>query len=490
MEQEFIEELNKIDQYENYEKNIVTIISYLIGVKESIIKSEAFEQEIITELEQNENAKKIRALTILRSEFFRNYKDINNRRNNLEPLETLTNLISIDLIRYLRTKNIETVYPNVTLALHIAHINQHILENIESIKEIIPSWIKWEYVKSLFLMPGCYAGTKGTQIQNQNQAKKVTSAINLVRKQVGIYSAFYPYGTFINWPQDKIKSYYGNILFNDEKFLKILYSSFNDTFHANEYVIDATQEDKNSIYDFVDSSINIAVLVDCENVDPYRFVSVFKNLEEDNLKKIKKVILYDDVNTSDAWDYINELVHLPIEHNLIERVLNNKSLVDIAMTAGACKEYYQENTESLILASSDSDFFGLINNLPKARFYILNESDKTSDIILERLDEENINYCFMDSFAQSEIQAFKNNVLLRNLRTKINEFNENGVFTTINATELVDQIFQECYIQGSYYQIDTEKEAFFNKYIKKGFRISVIEDNGQRKLQMELIADK
>lgn len=129
----------------------------------------------------------------------------------------------------------------------------------------------------------------------------------------------------------KIKSYYGNILFNDEKLLKILYALFDENFHANEYVIDVTKEDKDSIYDFIEKSINIAILVDCENVEPYRFASVFKNLNEDNLKKFKKIILYDDVNTSDACDYINELIKLLIEHKEIQRVLDNKSLVDIVM---------------------------------------------------------------------------------------------------------------------------------------------------------------
>ena len=351
---------------------------------------------------------------------------------NLEPLETLTDLISVDLIKYLRNKGIEIVHVNANLTSHIAYANQIILEKIDLIKDVIPSWIKWEYVKSIFLMPGCYAGFNGSNISNTKQNQKITLAINLTRIKLATYSSFYPYRTYLNWPENKIKPYYGNILLNDEKFLKILYASFDETFYAKEYVIDATSEDKNSIYDFVEKSINIAILVDCENVDPYRFASVFKNLNEENLEKIKKVILYDDVNTSNAWDYINEYIKLPIEHKEIQRVLNNKSLVDIAMTSGACKEYYQENTESLILASSDSDFYGLISSLAGARFYVLNESDKTSDLILDKLDEANINYCFMDSFAQGEVQDFKNNVLLRNLQSKLNDFNQTKNFVTLN----------------------------------------------------------
>lgn len=397
MELEYIDD-NK--QYENYKKDIVTKIAYLIGVKDSIIKTNRFEQNIISSLEENDNAKIIRALSILRSEFIRNFKEISSRNMNLEPLETLTDLISVDLIKYLRNKGIEIIHVNANLTSHIAYVNQIILEKIDLIKDLIPSWIKWEYVKSIFLMPGCYAGFNGSNISNTKQNQKITLAINRTRIKLATYSSFYPYRTYLNWPENKIKPYYGNILLNDEKFLKILYASFDETFYAKEYVIDATSEDKNSIYDFVEKSINIAILVDCENVDPYRFASVFKNLNEENLEKIKKVILYDDVNTSNAWDYINDYIKLPIEHKEIERVLNNKSLVDIAMTSGACKEYYQENTESLILASSDSDFYGLISSLAGARFYVLNESDKTSDLILDKLDEANINYCFMDSFAQ------------------------------------------------------------------------------------------
>lgn len=450
MELEYIDD-NR--QYENYKKDIVTKIAYLIGVKDFIIKTNRFEQNIISSLEENDNAKIIRALSILRSEFIRNFKEISSRNMNLEPLETLTDLISVDLIKYLRNKGIEIIHVNANLTSHIAYVNQIILEKIDLIKDLIPSWIKWEYVKSIFLMPGCYAGFNGSNISNTKQNQKITLAINRTKIKLATYSSFYPYRTYLNWPENKIKPYYGNILLNDEKFLKILYASFDETFYAKEYVIDATSENKNSIYDFVEKSINIAILVDCENVDPYRFASVFKNLNEENLEKIKKVILYDDVNTSNAWDYINEYIKLPIEHKEIQRVLNNKSLVDIVMTSGACKEYYQENTESLILASSDSDFYGLISSLAGARFYVLNESDKTSDLILDKLDEANIYYCFMDSFAQGEVQDFKNNVLLRNLQSKLNDFNQTKNFVTLNPKELVDIIFQECHIQGSPYQL-------------------------------------
>ncbi len=466
--------------FENYKKDIVNVIAYLLGLR----ADNNFDENKFNELDKNNNAKKIRALSILRTEFIRNFKEITARRNNLEPLENLNSLISVDLIKYLRENNMEIVHPNNNMLIHIAYVNEYILENIEGVKGLIPSWVKWDYVKSIFLMPGCYAGAKGSAVQNSNQAKKIQAAINSVRVTIAKNSSFYPYGFYVNWPTNKMEDHYGNILLNDEKFLKVLYSAHSDTFHANTYVIDATLDEKNSIYDFILDANNIAILVDCENVDPYVFASVFKNLEEENLKKIKKVILYDDVNTSEAWDYINELIHLPIVHNEIERVLDNKSLVDMAMIAGACKEYYEENTESLILVSSDSDFWALITNLKNAKFYILNESEKTSETIIERLDAENIEHCFMDSFAQAKVQDFKNMVLLKNLNTKIKVFNETGSFPYLNAKDLIDQIFFECHIQGNHYQVNNEKEAFYKKYLKNGFKINV--DKTDFSLKMEI----
>lgn len=58
MELDFIDEIREIDQYENYKKDIVSKIAYLIGVKDSVIKNDRFMQDIILELEKNDDAKK------------------------------------------------------------------------------------------------------------------------------------------------------------------------------------------------------------------------------------------------------------------------------------------------------------------------------------------------------------------------------------------------------------------------------------------------
>ena len=65
--------------FENYKKNIVTKIAYLIGVPEEKLSNDSkFATEELDGLKQNESATIIRHLCILRTQFFRNYSNIHN----------------------------------------------------------------------------------------------------------------------------------------------------------------------------------------------------------------------------------------------------------------------------------------------------------------------------------------------------------------------------------------------------------------------------
>ena len=57
----------------------------------------------------------------------------------------------------------------------------------------------------------------------------------------------------------------------------------------------------------------------------------------------------------------------PVEHMMIERVKQNKSLVDVMLISRTCQEHYKNNVDSFILVSSDSDYWGLISSLQDAR---------------------------------------------------------------------------------------------------------------------------
>jgi len=93
---------------------------------------------------------------------------------------------------------------------------------------------------------------------------------------------YYPYQIYINWPPADE----GNILFNDTKFVTLLYQWNNDEFTDLSKVSDASALTKHNIYDFIEMSEKTAFVVDCENSDPYRLCATLRNLDGQFLKKI------------------------------------------------------------------------------------------------------------------------------------------------------------------------------------------------------------
>ena len=177
----------------------------------------------------------------------------------------------------------------------------------------------------------------------------------------------------MNWPaQDE-----GNILFNDKKFVNLLYKWNGAFFGENSRVSDASDETKSSIYTYIDESNKIVFIVDCENSDPYDLCAAIKNLDADKLAKIDKIILFDDVHAASAWEMLSAYIDIPVEYIMIERLKDNKSLADVKVTARTCKEFYSNNVDSFVIVSSDSDYWGLMEELPDARFMVMVEHGRS-----------------------------------------------------------------------------------------------------------------
>ena len=232
------------------------------------------------------------------------------------------------------------------------------------------------------------------------------------------------------------------------------------------YVIDDSLESKKTIYDFIDESDKLIIYVDCENVDPYKFASIFLDFDRNKLAKIERIVLIDDVNTTNAWDLLKDNISLNIEHLETQRILNEKSLVDHFLSIRVTKDYYEKQIKNVIIVSSDSDFWSLVSELPQVKFFIMNEKDKTSYAIIEKLNENKIKYCCMDDFTLEKIQEFKNTVLLKNLSEFIKNFNDNGIFGCLSVNDLVNELFMKSGINGHPRQVEAEKKEFIKRYLK------------------------
>lgn len=428
-------------------KEIVTTIGYMIGVKKNILEQCFGEEyhELLQTLYVNKETSIIRYLCKLRTTLMQKFKKTDDEmRFNLKNLNSM-DFYDQDNIKQLEKWGFEIIKPNYRSEKYMLDLAGLISANIDNCFELFPDWVNWNYIKDLFVIP---------QYTKKGVLK---SEFNIYMKNI----EYYPFQMYIHWkPED-----HGSILYTDGKFLGIIYRQHNDIFTDFTKYKDAHSETKNNIYDFIDRSYKTAIAVDCENSDVYKLYSVLKNLNQDELSKIEKIVLYDDYHTTSGWDWLEKFTKIPIEHIEVNRVTDQKSLVDIKMTAGVCTDYYENNITSFILVSSDSDYWGLISTLTKAEFLVMYEHSKCGQAIKRALSEHNIYYCSIDDFCSGNIEELKKAVLFSCLEKYLPEI------ISLNGKELVRKIYEEARISAS----EKEMENFYDRYIKT-LRLSVDND--------------
>ena len=263
---------------------------------------------------------------------------------------------------------------------------------------------------------------------------------------------FYPYQVYINWtPKEE-----GNILYNDKKFVTLLYQWNNDYFTEYSKVSDAGSYVKGSIYEFIESSEKVVIVVDCENSDPYKLCATLRNLDRQYTKKISSIILFDDVHAASAWRILESFTASPVEHMMIERVKQNKSLVDVMLISRTCQEHYKNNVDSFILVSSDSDYWGLISSLQDARFLVMIERESCGPDLKNALSDAGIFYCYIDDFYSGNTEDIKQGALFKEMYRYI----DNAL--RLNIFEMFDEAIRTTRIEMS----SAEKQQFISQYVK------------------------
>lgn len=433
--------------YLNNTYEITSKVGFLIGVNKSIFESETstLEYNWFQLMIQDPAARIIRNLCALRTQLFRQYKKINNEIFfNMRNLNTLPEYVSPELLKDLEADGIEVIHANWQLNQYIIYFSLEIKKRIADCRNWFPLWINWDYIRELFIIP---------KISEGKQLKTVW----------GYYTNHldrYPYQMFIQWKaQDD-----GNILLNDEKFVKILYGIHGKIFYDKNKLKDASDYTKANIFSFIEHSENIAIVVDCENADLFKLYSMLSNMEASLIGKVKKIILYDDIHTSTGWKLLNKFVNISVEHKIVTRVKDDKSLVDMKLAVGTCREYYQNHIDSFILVSSDSDYWGLITEMPECRFMVMVEYEKSSSAIINAMKEKDISYCYIDDFCSSNLEAIQVEALLMEMRSY---FKEHG----ISIKELLQRAVSNTRVDMS----KQELAQFKKRYLSK-IKISINED--------------
>ena len=419
-------------------RSIVAHISFLIGVRSDYLKHHYGDcSKIIDNLQESEDAIIIRYLCKIRTTLIQKYGSVDRElRYELKNLDR-QEYFDTQNIRKLESYGVQVIQANYTAEKYLMEICRLISIHIDNCKKYFPDWIKWDYIRDLFILP------------KYNQPKVLHQEISRYRAAYNNY----PFHNYIHWDP---KEDAGLILAYDRKFLNVIYAQHRDYFSEFDNLRDAADRTKNNIYDFIDNASRVAIAVDCENSDPFKLYSVIKGLDEAETTKISKITLYDDANTPPAWDVLEKYLHIPVEHIEVERIVGHKSLVDIKMAVSVSRDYYENGISSFLLFSSDSDFWGLISSMPQMKFLVMYEYDKCGSAILEAMREHRIPNCAIDDFCAVAAADLKKLVLLQELETRLPHI------LGRKPLEVAYEVYAETKIPGTKQDV----ENFSEKYIK------------------------
>lgn len=418
-------------------KEVVTTIAYMIGVRMSALTVSYGEcSELIEKLQADKDATTIRYLCKLRTVLMQKFKKTDDlMRFQLKNLHNIE-WYDTDNIKQLEKWGFTIIQANYRSEKYMQDFTRLINENIDKCSHLFYDWLNWEYIRDLFFVPK----------YNKNGVMKVEFNKYMANIE------HYPFQMYIHWQPAEV----GSIIYSDRKFLKIIYGQHNDSFTDYTKYRDADDETRNNIYNFIDSTEKTAIAVDCENSDPYKLYSVLKGLNQEELAKIEKITLYDDPNTTAGWDWLSKFTQIPVEHIEIDRVTDRKSLVDVRMTASVVTDFYRDGITSFIIVSSDSDFWGLIESLPKAKFLVMYEYEKCGTAIKNALAQHGIYYCAIDDFCTAGTEELKRAVLFAELEKHLPSL------IGENPLELTHKIYEATKVTATM----KEMENFCNRYVK------------------------
>ena len=438
--QEYLTQLNGKTHTTQRTTEVVSIFGYLIGVRKNIFENpnEPLQMECYERLSKEKAARIVRNLCILRTSIEHNFGKINDSlRNHYRSITSLPEYIPQDSLMELENDGISVFRKsNTKLGMHIIELNRLIGDRINNCKDLFPTWLNWDYVKGLFIMP-----------------EGLTEAgIKAGADEFFTYLECYPYGVYMNWAPVEC----GNVLSSDKKFVSLLYEWNNDQFRQWNKVEDAGDYVTGNICDFINDGNKVVFFVDCENSDPYNLCAALEGLDKEYSSKVDKVILFNDIHTSSAWQVLADHISIPVEHILIERVKENKSLVDIRLAMRVSEEFYKNDVDSFVIVSSDSDYWGVITGLPDANYLVMVEHGKCGPDIRDALDESGIFFCYIDEFHSARSEGIAMDSLYRELSRYITEHLQFNFQSMLNAALTATRINMT----------DAEKRQFFDKHIR------------------------
>ncbi len=447
------EENHPNDAYKNT-YDLVALMMYLLGIDEK-----RFTEHIppltdhFIRYQGNPNARVIRNLCMIRTGLMQNYvRIVETFTYGLNNLGSLPEYISSAAVLELEEKNIIIQKSRPDAMAYIIATNKEISNRINNTKALFPDWINWDYIRPLFIMDG---GTRPEGV------KSAADFYNSDRNR-------YPFQCWMNWSRDGL----GNIFHSDYKFVNVLYEDNEDTFENRSLVTAAGDRLLGDLYRFIEDHNKTLIVVDCENSDPIKLAAALSSLSPAQKCRIHKILLFDSDYTNAAWETLCSTGitgDFVMHHKNVARLYEHKSQVDMTLAVETSKEVFTNDVDSVILISSDSDYWALIRSLPEIDFMVMLEKMKSGQTIRQALESEGYIYCFIDDFCTAASYTIKTKTVLNALQSKLNELLD------FNIHELLEEVMKITWLEMS----DKEKANFYDRYVK-GMRLAIAKDGNVR----------
>lgn len=435
-------------------RDIVSRVAYLIGIDDryfGINQTEnmnpQFYRSVYDEMNADKEARIVRNLCRLRTKLQRNFRAIFTEMNSdIKNIDAIPDLVPQDALRALEQDGIPFVRAQRRLEDYIVDVHNYLLPHVPNCQKFFPEWIKWTYIRSMFFIQ------RGNTVEgNKEAARTYNEARDL-----------FPYQAYINWYPDEND---GNILRDDAKFLPILYERNRDRFYDMSKVTDAGDAALESPEEFFTKAGRVIIAVDCENADPCKVIGIIKDIEARGLiPKVAKILLVDDEHTSSQWRALRRNENIPLEYYMTDRVKDEKSAVDVAMTI----KFYRELTEarlngspidSAIIVSSDCDFWPLIELTPEVNFLVMLEYDNCSQAYYQRLQSNEIPFFYIDEYYMAGNVELKTEIVLQEVVRELEE----GFLSKINLLSVINRALVKLDLRMT----EAEVTQFFDRYISE-----------------------
>lgn len=422
--------------------DVVTLMMYLTGVQKRHFderEPNSFTPQY-EKYQADKDARLIRALCTLRTTLIQYHSRIVGQiRYEMKNLSTMPEIIPQEALEELSDQNIDIQNTKPDVIKYIITLNTEISNRINNVKHMFPDWVKWDYIRPLFLMNNGY---------KPDGVKAAENYYNTDRNR-------YPYQCWINWHLDA----HGNIFNSDYKFMTLLYSANHDTFEDRSLIRGTNSQMLGDLYKFVNSHDKVLIVVDCENSDPIKLAAAFTSMSMAQKSNIHKIMLFDSDYTTPAWTTLCDTGitrEFDTEHIVVPRIYDHKSQVDMTLAVSTSKEVYQNDVDAVILVSSDSDYWALIKALSGIDFLVMLEKMKSGQKIRDVLESEGYRYCFIDDFCTGASYSIKTNTILNAIQNRID-----GI-VNFNVMEMLNEEISQAWLSMT----EKEKQNFYDRYLK------------------------